>query len=144
MSTLSELRKVARDLRVANLRSIAAELYWNSFCPTGKGGGRDPTCSPGSSGAFHSDFESAFTKAVQGDRVSSRGPANDSALISMEDIRRLMPKSYSREDVDKGIRKLREAGKYTMETAHGKTTPEMREAGIREGSDNLIWISKSV
>lgn len=109
-----------------------------------RGGGKATTkaASKSTSKPKHAptDIHQAVQKIIDGDRKSSLGQGH-TTLVSMEDLRRHLPQ-YSKEELDAEIRKLRESGEYTMETGHGRTTPEMRDAGIKEGPDNLIWISR--
>ena len=86
--------------------------------------------------AFKADFDRAYAKYEQGTHGTSlRG------MVSFHDLRAEMP-HYSREEFDQGVRKLREDDHYTAEPPHKQTQPGVREAGIQEGKDNLVWISR--
>ena len=118
MSTLSELRKAARDLRIANLRSIAAELYWNSFCPTGEGGGVDPTCSSGGTSPINKEFYSKQGATEDEIHLMSKLLRQQTALKKKEKAGRLTDEDRSDlnavglrlDTIRKGIKARKSAG----------------------------------
>ncbi|MGE0755887.1 MAG: hypothetical protein AB7F89_01195 [Pirellulaceae bacterium] len=87
-------------------------------------------------GHFARDFERAFR-----DIDGSTGGRN---FVRLHSLRRAVPQ-YSREAFDAGLRQLRLADEYSLETSHGggaRLTDEEREAGIQEGSSLFVYVLK--
>lgn len=85
---------------------------------------------------FKRDFDAAY-KTLEG----GNGETSHRGLVSFHDLRAALP-HYTREQFNAGVRKLREDDHYTAETPHKQTAPGVREAGIQEGPDNFVWLSR--
>jgi hypothetical protein len=86
------------------------------------------------------DFAEAFREAF--DRLDRRNGSTD--FVKLSDLRQALA-AYSREAFDAGLRQLREAGQFTLDShegLHGSLTPEEREAGVREAGSLLIYASR--
>lgn len=85
---------------------------------------------------FAQRFDAAF------ERLDAR--AGGKNFVKVGELRREL-EEYSREVFDAGLRALRVADRYAMESAHGgavRLSDEELRAGIREGSSLLIYVSR--
>lgn len=86
------------------------------------------------------DFPAAFEAAFC--RVAARGSGWRPVLV--HDLRAELPQ-FTREQFDAGLRALRLADRYTMDSSQGgdvRLTEEQRRAGIQEGSSLLVYVSR--
>jgi hypothetical protein len=85
------------------------------------------------------DFAAQFDDAFR--RVDSRNGGQN--FVKVFDLRRELT-GYSPEQFDAGLRALREADLYTMDGigSGSRLTDAERDAGIREGSSLLVYLSK--
>lgn len=85
---------------------------------------------------FAPAFELAFTHLND-----SSGGGN---FIKVRELRQALPQ-FTSEQFEAGLRALRSAGRYTMDSAHGglvRLTEDERLAGIQEGSSLLVYVSR--
>ena len=86
------------------------------------------------------DFAAAFEAAYS--RVDARG--GNWNMVPVLDLRRELPQ-FARQQFDAGLRALRLANRYTMDSAQGgdvRLSEEQRQAGIQEGSSLLVYVSR--
>lgn len=87
-----------------------------------------------------SDFAAHFVDAFA--RVDERTGGRN--FVKVMDLRKELSR-FSRTQFDAGLRELRIADRFTMESAHGGTvrlTDEERQAGIQEGTSLLVYVSR--
>ncbi|MEJ7637038.1 MAG: hypothetical protein WKF75_03360 [Singulisphaera sp.] len=86
------------------------------------------------------DFGTAFREAFEAlDRRN--GKTN---FVKLADLRRVLS-DFDRHMFDAGLRRLREADEFGLDShegLHGTLTPEEREAGVREAGSLLIYASR--
>ncbi len=85
---------------------------------------------------FAADFDAAFLRLFQ------RG--GQRSLVKTIDLRGELP-AYSPAEFEQGLRQLREADRYSMETDHGgysRLSDEERRAGIQEGSSLFVFVKR--
>ena len=116
----------------------AKDATVNAFCPTGEGGGIDPTCSPG--GAASVDRLTQVVARI--DKEKQRY-----GLVHLADVRAAFPK-LSKAEFDRAIQDARKAGKLSLSAAEGRhgISEKDREAAIHEkdftgGSRALVYVS---
>lgn len=85
------------------------------------------------------EFPTAFRKAF--DAIDSRNGRTN--FVKLHALRGAL--GVGRKEFDAGLRKLRSAGEFTMDShegLHGSLTPEEREAGIEEAGSKFIYVSR--
>jgi hypothetical protein len=85
------------------------------------------------------DFAPAFDSAFA--RLDRQGGGHN--FVSLVALRQALP--VPREQFDRELRALRQAGRYTLSAAEGRhgISPEEREAGITEEGSLLLFVSRS-
>jgi hypothetical protein len=84
------------------------------------------------------DFATRFDEAFQ--EIDRQTGSHN--FVSLVDVRRAMP--LERTDFEEGLRRLRQAGRYTLSGAEGRhgITDEERAAGIQENGAVLLYVSQ--
>jgi hypothetical protein len=86
------------------------------------------------------DFAAAFREAFE--HLDRRNRASNSVKLS--DLRRALP-GFGRDAFDAGLRALRLAGEFSLDShegLHSSLTPEEREAGVYEAGSLLVYVSR--
>lgn len=86
------------------------------------------------------DFAAAFRAAF--DRLDRQNRSTN--FVRLLDLRRELP-AFDRERFDAGLRQLRIADEFTLDShegRHGPLTEGEREAGVREGGSLLVYVSR--
>jgi len=91
---------------------------------------------PGAAPQFAADFDAAFR------RIDARGGNRN--FVKVYDLRDELSQ-YDRAAFDAGLRRLREAKQYAMDSAQGGYVPlseAERRSGIQEGSSLLVYVTR--
>lgn len=91
---------------------------------------------PEAASLFAVDFDAAFR------RIDARCGSRN--FVKVYDLREELPQ-YDRAAFDTGLRGLREAGRFTMDSGQGGYSPlndAERRAGIQEGSSLLVYVTR--
>jgi hypothetical protein len=86
------------------------------------------------------DFAGAFLEAF-GQLDRRNGATN---FVKLADLRRALA-GFGRDEFDAGLRALRLAGEFALDShegLHGSLTPEERDAGVREAGSLLVYVSR--
>jgi hypothetical protein len=86
------------------------------------------------------DFRAAFDAAFE--RLDREGGGHN--FVSLTALRGAVP--LPREEFDRELRQLRQAGRYSLSAAEGRhgISPEEREAGIPEEGSLLLFVSRTL
>jgi hypothetical protein len=87
-----------------------------------------------------SDFAPAFRAAFE--HLDRRNGSTN--FVKLAELRRALS-DFDRDAFDGGLRALRVAGEFSLDShegLHGTLTPEEREAGVREAGSLLIYVSR--
>ena len=91
----------------------------------------------GANEAAPEEFAAKFERAF-----STLHDPRQSNLVALAPLRDQLG-SYDREQFDRGLRKLREQGRYVMQTfdgRHGDLTPELEQAAIHENGRTFVYV----